>query len=399
MPIRAGGVNQLALTLLLLGCEGRPPHSGEDVTFGGTLQSSPVQLVAVSSDHAELVALLREQGRIVMLEPAGVSDLKAPAGCTSPVVLGVGPLGDGGDGLLVLDSACGGWVAVRDANDGWTARSWDDYFPQLAPADQVFLEDLDGDGDPDLASATSAWVSGFVRRGEQQWKPFENVLAPPLANRAMAKNVAITATWQNRRALVVQKPGELQLLFVGSDNPATALPQTDLELLKPFDGFDQLTALPSREACGIFALGAGFFSDVYRAPKPLVGLALGTDTFVATRVPTAQQHIIALATTVGAHGEFVGLIEGANDGFYFELLERLGCEFQSRVLARIEFHVNGIVPLPESAEQLAASSGEFLLGAEVDGALLFSHFDGKNLRRFRIDPKSGWSVDEATEHY
>lgn len=395
--------SRLTFALLLCSCANRShPGSGKDITFGGTLQSTPVQLVPTSADHSELVALLREEGRIVALGPAGARELAAPEGCTSPVVFGFGDAGPRGAQLLVLDSACGGWAAAPNEGGGWSAQPWPDEVPDLVPADQIFFEDLDADGDQDLASATSAWVAGFVNEGGDEWRAFEQPLEAPLVNRSMTRNIGVAVTWQGERALMMQRPGELVLLSLSEGARARALPQTELDLLKAFDGFDQLTALPARATadCGLSALAAGFFAEVYRAPKPLVGLSLGRDGFVARRIPTRDQHVMALATTSGASGEFVGVIEGGEGGFYFELLERIGCdEFESRAIEPIELGIEGLVPLPDSPEQLAASSGEYLLGAEIEGTLLFSHFDGKNLRRFRVAVDSGWSFDESIERF
>jgi hypothetical protein len=46
----------------------------------------------------------------------------------------------------------------------------------------------------------------------------------------------------------------------------------------------------------------------------------------------------------------------------------------------------------------ARSSGESLLGAGTDGSLIFSHFDGRTLRKLQVEVDS-WSLHEEAQEF
>lgn len=390
------------LAWLVCGCSGGSDH---DVTFGGTLLSSPVQLLALDGEGEELIAVLREEARIVALSRRGLEPLSGPEGCTSPLAAETAALDDERrDDLLILDSACGGWVALREGTD-WQARAWDDYLPRLPPGDLLTSNDLDGDGDADLAASTAFGVSGYLRsvtaEGEG-WVEFERSLPPPNVNRSMVNRVMIEARFRDGPLVLLQRFGALAALRLDlpdePDEPLVHLPQAELELLKPFDGFDQLIALGPWPECDVVGTGAGYFAESARAPKPLVSLRLLDDAFVAKRIDTRLSQVIAAARLEVEGKEYLGVVEGAAAGFGFELLERTGCEaFESRAFAAIDFDVPGVVPIAETPEQLAASSGEWLIAGRSGAGLSFSHFDGRVLRRFVVDPSSG-SIDEEARN-
>jgi hypothetical protein len=388
----------LLLCALGVGCSER--GSGKDVTFSGTLLSSPVQLIALDGEGRELVSVLREEGSVVSLGSDSLLPLAAPAGCTSPLVVETAALDDEQrDDLLILDSSCDGWAVLRQA-DGWQSSPWGEQMPEVPPGDNLAFRDLNGDGRSDLASSTAFGISGFLRgtaEGAERWVAFEESFPPPNVNRMMVNNLMIDARWRDEPVVLFQTFGALQVLRLSSlDLPSVELPQTELELLKPFDGFDQLTAVAEMPSCDVAGVGAGYFADSARAPKPLVSLRLLDDAFVARRIRTELSQVVAVAKLDVAEVEYLGAIEGSAAGFGFELLERVGCDtFESRAFQEIEFDVPGVVGVAETPEQLAASSGEWLVAGKADQNLTFSHFDGRKLRRFVVELSSGSIHEEA----
>jgi VCBS repeat protein len=395
VPTGLGGRAALLVGLCaVMGCSG---GRSKDVTFGGALLPSRARIAAFESTSLSFAASLPEEGRVVVVEGDSLQELSPPAGCSSPLTTQTGDVNaDGMQDVMILDSACGGWLAVRAQGGSWRTEAWERYLPLVPPAHYLFFQDLDGDGDPDVASATPAAVHGFTRIDAETWQAFEMSVPAPNVNPLMARDIALVTRHGDQTVLAVQQPGQLTLLRPSepSRRPAV-LAQINLELLKAYEGFDQLSALPAIEGCDSFALGVGFFVDSGRAPKPLVRLGFLADGFEAARIATQGEQVIAVALVSHEDREFVGLIEGSEGGFSLEVLERTSCSgFETRVFQRISFDVEGVVALADTPEELAASSGEAFLARVVDGRLLFGHFDGVRLRRFEVDPVL-WSINET----
>lgn len=365
--------------------------------------SSPVQLVALDGRGQRFAATLREkEAKILLIDGSEVAEIDAPPGCTSPITVAPGDVNtDDWLDLLVLDSTCQGWVGVGGTDpSSWRPEPWERFLPPLTVADQLLVRDLDGDGDVDLATASAMGVWGATRTADDEWSAFAYSLPPPVVNRAMANTFAIPTGNADEASVVLQQPGRLTSLSLGSQGvTVTSLPQFELEFLKAFDGFDQFTPVARLEECDLFAVAAGFFDNVARAPKPMVSLKFAPQGFVAKRVVTSSDHVIALGLVELEAASYIGILEGSSSGFLLEVVERRGCDaFTSRLVAPVEFGVSGLRPIPESLSELAASSGEFFVAGEDSGRLVFSHFDGKALRQFRVTIGS-WELDEEKHEY
>jgi hypothetical protein len=382
-----------AVLFLVAGCSRE--HS-KDVTFGGALLPSRARVAALdgSSDFA---ASLPEQARVVAVVGNVLERLLLPAECSSPLAVETGDVnGDALTDILVLDASCGGWLALASSDGAWQIERWERFLPVIPAAHYLLFDDLDGDGDTDLAAASPTSISGFTRNDQQGWEPFDFSLPYPNVNQLLARNIGLVVNFQGETVLALQQPAQLTLVRPSRPNASVSvLPQRRLELLKAYEGYDQLSPLPPIEGCSTFALGAGFFAASLRAPKPLVRLRFTPDGFEANRIDTKGEQTIALALVGLQQREFVGVLEGSKDGFWLEVLERSDCDhFESRFARKVSFEVPGIVPVPDTPEELAASSGESFLASVVSGNLRFAHFDGARLHEFEVDPRT-WMMHET----
>jgi hypothetical protein len=382
-----------------LGCS-TSGNSSPDVSASGTVLSSVAELRLVSAGEGLAVGIVRGEERVRLLQwslaGASESTLRAPSGCTSPVNVATGDAnGDQHHDILVFDSACGNWVALRQADGGFEPVPWREVLPELATSHYLYFEDWNSDGEPELVGANTFSLEGYSRGGSG-WLPFSAELrGPSFSNAGVTDNVVIHGTVDGERLLLFSRAGEFSALSAEVlDGEMTSLGeryQSDLELLKPYEAYDQLHSIDAHR-CGGLAVGVGFFPSSSRFPRRLVWLdIIDGRSYSANTITTAQDDVISLAMHRGVDGWFAGAISRREEAYVFELFALRDCQW-TRVAEpeELTFH-----PLcSRTPDDGASCAGERLVATGEQDHLTFLHFGGAWLDVVTASAAEGaWELD------
>jgi hypothetical protein len=383
-----------------MACSSSSGKFSPDVSASGTVLSSLAELRLVSADEGLAVGIVRgeESVRLLQWSVAGASGsaLRAPSGCTSPVNVATGDANrDQREDILVFDSACGNWVALRQPDGGFEPVPWRDVLPELATSYYLYFEDWNSDGEPELVGASTFRLEGYSRAGSG-WLPFSAELrGPSFSNAGVTDNVVIHGAVEGEQLVLFARAGEFSALSAdvldGGMTPLGERSQSDLELLKPYEAYDQLHSLDAHR-CGGLAVGVGFFPSSPRFPRRLVWLdVIDSRSYSANAIATAHEDVISLATHRGVEGWFAGAISRRAAAYVFELFALRDCQW-TRVAGPEELPFHPLCSgMPDGGESCA---GERLVATGKRDHLTFLHFGGAWLDVVTASAAEGaWELD------
>lgn len=310
----------------------------------------------------------------------------AETGCSQfPVALASGGdvNGDGQYDLFVVDPGCGNWVAMSEAmSEGVSFRpqAWPSDIPSLAP--RHYLESLELDADAHL-QITSATFDGFqaVRLGDGKVREMR-FPSPPQMNHMFASTLFLGTQEPGR--WLFQRGGPFSVIEVtGADlREAGMLHQAELELLKPFEGFDQLSSLALAE-CSDVGVGVGVFTMHPEVPRRLNLLQVTANGYTAPEITTKGHQVFLVATARVAQTWHVGVLSGTADRFHVEVFEHAECGGLAPLATK------DVAPLPEFTAspdlgQLGIQAGEKLLAFESGGRFVMQYVHDDVVRRWRL---------------
>lgn len=385
---------KLCLVLLALGscasgaCAARP--NDKDVTGGGALVPWKNAQEVLDPDGSFVAIRIGQPEVLVYVNPSAggrALRLRSPnVGCDAfPVAVAVGEVtGDDRPDILVFDPGCGNWLASSEAGT-FEVRAWEATIPKVTTRHFLSLRDLDDNGLADVSASTSAGVEMLFRL-PGEWRRSEMwFTAQPQTNAMAATGMLFDGPLPG--TLLFQRGSSLEVIKVLPDRVEheSTRQQEALELLREFDGYDQLVSLASHDAnCNEFGAAVGVFNDQPRVPRRLNLLSLTPTGYTATEVPTQGTQALMLAGLPLEAVTRLGLISLTGAQFQFELLAVRGCAAEPLGAWPIEA-LGGFTATPKTPDDMMINNaGERLLAMTQGDALRFQHYDGRMLHIYEV---------------
>ncbi|WP_438040972.1 hypothetical protein [Sorangium sp. So ce128] len=380
---------------------------------GGPLIHRSVDLAWLPARKAAFVTAVHglQTVEIVTLEPGpAITALSAPdqGGCKRfPVALASHDVNaDGLDDVLILDPACGNWIALGQQGGGFGPAAWEDVLPALPPNPYLYAIPIPGEERPAIVSSNEGAIA--VARFRGAWERIDlSFLMPYMSSLHASDILAATAPLDAGGIEVAFQRGEfLTMLALTPASAAAAassiearidVPQELIGALKPHIGYDHLTSFVP-DGCELFALGVGLYPpEAGDAPRRVHALRRAGGSFVAEQLPLSCD-VTTFAVVHGGDGlePVLGAVERCGDDGVFELARIVGCGERVEVLsqAKIEFNWRG-APAPPSYSRptLPRTSGVRLIADRpAPTRVRFVHYDGFDLRVFTAEDGDGWTI-------
>jgi hypothetical protein len=407
------------LALLVTACSGTHAQmSGAPqlvTTVQGTLlyPNNQLEIVGTPDDTVAFISSTVGLSSVELIKsaPQGFTavQLEAPAientECTvrSPVALSVTTVdADKTDDVLISDP-CGNWVGLGSVSGEFKPTSWSDLMPQI-PA-YPFLSSFH--------SAAANFIFAGTGAGAQQLEGVDGMWTdtsaielplPALASQVtqlMLEPMEIVSG-DLHESIVMQ--GYQRLVAVPFD-PAkgadavgeTLLTQTTQDgYLQPFDAFDDLASLQLPE-CGAAALGIGLVSSFgQRFPRRLERMSIHADSFDTLDVPTGFDSVVTFSVLPGpvAGGSLVFML-GKKNGVDFAAAWQFDCDNMTELTEfPVEFDWK-TPPAPSFGPAgIPKTDGVKLISRRFADEFDFIHYDGYDVRLFRVANTGGWTGSE-----
>lgn len=258
-------------------------------------------------------------------------------------------------------------------------------------------EDMDGDARPELAASNPTYFSGFSAASDHRsWVPFSaDIWSISNPSQMFMSRMALGISTPTVSGILIEQ-GQYLSVWSGLESggelrEAGHLVQTELEYLKPYDVYDQLTPMSPLPGCGVVALGVGLFMNSRGAPQPAVAVeVIDAARYVAKKLPLPSDMVFMMSSASLDGAEYVGAVAATPSGPTAIVLHRAGCGI---------FEVLASAPLPaapawwtfpvDSSDTAEKNAGEALMAFAHGDAVAFCHFDGKRAFCFTYTVSTG----------
>jgi hypothetical protein len=313
---------------------------------------------------------------------------------------------DGLDDILVMDPACGNWVAVGEPDGGFRSGPWKEILPDLAP--QFFLDIVNvAPRRPMVMTATEFWIAAVYRQDDGQWQNWE---------RQYGEGFVPWLSFTHMFGIRNQSFVDVEVLFqrrsilkrFGLDASAGTLhvnQEQDLNeelygvALRPHDGYDHFVGF-TQDACDIVAFGVGLYpKSAGPLPRKIVALRRMADGFVAQEL-SFDCDTITFGTAARSSDVFVGALGRCGNQTTVQLGRLRDCGQDIEIVARrdVEFDWR-TPPAPpyQTDPTLRRTDGiDLFMEALETGGARFTSYDGFTLRTIVAEEGSSWSMREET---
>lgn len=396
-----------ALVLLSCGSSGEPSK----IAAGGGIMIYPnVDIAQVRGDDEPRVvaaAVIGLSTAEVLVRRDEVWDVEALCPPTAPdcdtalcapVALTIADVDfDAKDDLLVFDTDCGNWIVPDIAGPSRIALRWDQVVPDAGPDYTLLGQDLNSDGRDELIQANPDRV--VVTAYHDEWSiSYAYPTGWPRMNHMRATQLVLPVSRlaSEEQVLVLQRGTVMQahpLRWNESEllGDPELWEQQELEHLKPYSGFDHLSAV-SFQDCDVFALGIGLFeSTAGPVPRELQLLRQTAGGYSAETLPTIAEveHFVVLRSLSGER-YFVVVFERQGSGeAVLELGELTACgEWETVDSFELEFDWRTIDNPPEFKEPRYPKSFGVKFASwlsDDERSIDLVHYDGFAVRSFTLE--------------
>lgn len=382
----------------------------ELLEFQRTNEVTALAAAVVGLSTVEVLEFKSSRWRSREVCPPSSDTSPSATGCDtsncSPISLALADVNfDAHEDLLVVDPACGSWIALDVLEQSSVSVPWEQVLPAVVPSYTLLAYDINSDGQDEVIAANPERVS--VCSYDNGWLSSTGLIPdfPQMDHMRATRLVLSLESMLLGQSLLAMQRGPLMQVFpmTWGEHQLLGEPeiweQENLEHEKPYSGFDHLAEV-SFEGCDAFALGVGLFHPIAGdVPRELQLLRQTVGGYSATTLPTANevQHFSVLPSEK-KESYFVVVFGAAENGekklslcelgpcFAWECHGVFDIEFDWRTIDNPEYFADPRYPKTLGVKLVASLS-------EDEKSIDLRHYDGFSLRAYRLELEAGsWSV-------